>query len=73
MNWEDRALRSNEYMKLLTALWSQERPAFRGRTVAAEGFYFNPKTVQQPHPPFIGCRKSVTTTALSVVEWVCLR
>ncbi len=53
MNWEDRALRSNEYMKLLTALWRQERPAFRGKTIAAEGFYFNPKTVQQPHPPFI--------------------
>jgi probable F420-dependent oxidoreductase len=53
MNWENRALRSNEYMKLLTALWSEERPTFKGKTVAAEGFYFNPKTVQQPHPPFI--------------------
>jgi probable F420-dependent oxidoreductase len=53
MNWEDRALRSNEYMKLLTALWSEERPAFKGKTIAAEGFYFNPKTVQQPHPPFV--------------------
>jgi alkanesulfonate monooxygenase SsuD/methylene tetrahydromethanopterin reductase-like flavin-dependent oxidoreductase (luciferase family) len=53
MNWEDRALRSNEYMKLLTALWSEERPTFKGKTVAAEGFYFNPKTVQQPHPPFV--------------------
>ncbi len=53
MNWEDRALRSNEYMQLLTALWSQERPAYKGKTISAEGFYFNPKTVQQPHPPFI--------------------
>jgi probable F420-dependent oxidoreductase len=53
MNWEDRALRSNEYMKLLTALWSQERPSFKGKTIAAEGFYFNPKTVQQPRPPFV--------------------
>lgn len=53
MSWEDRALRSNEYMKLLTALWSQERPSFKGKTVSAEGFYFNPKTVQQPHPPFV--------------------
>jgi alkanesulfonate monooxygenase SsuD/methylene tetrahydromethanopterin reductase-like flavin-dependent oxidoreductase (luciferase family) len=40
-------------MKLLTALWSQERPAFKGKTIAAEGFYFNPKTVQQPRPPFV--------------------
>jgi len=53
MSWDDRALRSNEYMKLLAALWSEERPVFKGKTVAAEGFYFNPKTVQQPHPPFV--------------------
>ncbi len=53
MNWEDRALRSNEYMQLLTALWSQERPSYKGKTISAEGFYFNPKTVQQPRPPFI--------------------
>ncbi len=53
MSWDDRALRSNEYMKLLAALWSEERPVFKGKTVEAEGFYFNPKTVQQPHPPFV--------------------
>jgi alkanesulfonate monooxygenase SsuD/methylene tetrahydromethanopterin reductase-like flavin-dependent oxidoreductase (luciferase family) len=53
MTWDDRALRSNEYMKLMTALWSEEHPAFKGKTIAAEGFFFNPKTVQQPHPPFV--------------------
>lgn len=53
MNWEDRALRSNEYMKLMTALWSEERPSFRGKTISAEGFFVTPKTVQQPHPPFL--------------------
>jgi hypothetical protein len=53
MNWEDRALRSNEYMKLMTALWSQERPSFKGKTISAEGFLVTPKTVQQPHPPFV--------------------
>ncbi len=53
MSWDDRALRSNEYMKLLTALWSQDPPVYKGKTVQAEGFHFLPKTVQQPHPPFI--------------------
>ena len=53
MNWEDRALRSNEYLKLMTELWSNSDPAFRGKTVKSEGFKFEPKTVQQPHPPFI--------------------
>jgi alkanesulfonate monooxygenase SsuD/methylene tetrahydromethanopterin reductase-like flavin-dependent oxidoreductase (luciferase family) len=43
MNWEDRALRSNEYMKLMTALWSEERPSFKGKTISAEGFLVTPK------------------------------
>jgi probable F420-dependent oxidoreductase len=53
MNWADRAARNNEYLTLMTALWNQTDPVFRGKTVRAEGFRFWPKTIQQPHPPFI--------------------
>lgn len=53
MNWESRARRNNEMLKLMEALFTQEVPSFRGSTVRTEGFYFNPKTVQQPHPPYI--------------------
>jgi len=53
MPWEDRALRTNEYLKLMTALWTQKDPAYKGKTVQTEGFKFEPKTKQQPHPPFI--------------------
>ncbi len=53
MPWEDRALRNNEYLKLMTALWSQKDPVYKGKTVKTEGFKFEPKTIQQPHPPFI--------------------
>jgi probable F420-dependent oxidoreductase len=53
MNFEDRAARTAEYLKLMTELWSKSDPVFKGRTVKAEGFKFMPKTVQQPHPPFV--------------------
>lgn len=53
MDWDDRARRSNEMLKLMEALFTQEVPKFKGRTVSTEDFYFNPKPVQQPHPPYI--------------------
>jgi probable F420-dependent oxidoreductase len=53
MDWDSRARRNNEMLKLMDALFTQEVPRFKGKTVATEGFYFNPKTVQQPHPPYI--------------------
>lgn len=53
MQWENRASRSNDYLQLMTALWSQQDPVYHGRTVKTEGFKFAPKTIQQPHPPFV--------------------
>ncbi len=53
MDWDDRALRNNEYLKLMTELWSHPDPTFKGKTIKSEGFKFEPKTVQQPHPPYI--------------------
>jgi probable F420-dependent oxidoreductase len=53
MPWDDRALRNNEYLKLMTALWSEKDPVYKGKTVATEGFKFEPKPIQKPHPPFI--------------------
>src|SRR5260370_35275579 len=40
-------------LKLMEALFTQEVPKFKGETVSTEDFYFNPKPVQQPHPPYI--------------------
>jgi probable F420-dependent oxidoreductase len=53
MDWENRAQRNNETLKLLETLFTQRLPAFQGRTVATANFYFEPKPVQQPHPPYI--------------------
>ena len=53
MDWDNRARRSNEILRLMEALFTQEVPNFTGKTVSTQNFYFNPKTVQQPHPPYI--------------------
>jgi probable F420-dependent oxidoreductase len=53
MDWDNRARRNNEMLKLMEALFTQEVPNFKGQTVGTQNFYFNPKTVQQPHPPYI--------------------
>ncbi len=52
-DWDNRARRSNEALKLMEALFTQPLPEYEGKTVRTRGFYFAPKTVQQPHPPYI--------------------
>jgi probable F420-dependent oxidoreductase len=53
MKFEDRALRTREYLELMIELWSKSDPLYRGKTVATQGMKFMPKTVQQPHPPIV--------------------
>jgi probable F420-dependent oxidoreductase len=43
MDWDNRARRNNESLKLMEALFTQEVPQFKGKTVSTEDFYFNPK------------------------------
>lgn len=53
MKFEDRALRTREYLELMIELWSKSDPRYEGKTVRTEGMKFMPKTVQQPHPPIV--------------------
>jgi probable F420-dependent oxidoreductase len=53
MDWDNRARRNNEMLQLMDALFTQEVPKYQGKTVGTQDFYFNPKPVQQPHPPYI--------------------
>ncbi len=53
MNFSDRALRMREYIELMKALWTQSDPVYKGKTVQIEGFKFEPKPVQKPHPPLV--------------------
>jgi probable F420-dependent oxidoreductase len=53
MKFEDRALRTREYLELMIELWSKSNPLYKGKTVSTHGMKFMPKTVQQPHPPIV--------------------
>jgi probable F420-dependent oxidoreductase len=51
--FNDRALRTREYIELMKELWTCDEPVYRGKTVAIEGVRFYPKPVQKPHPPIV--------------------
>lgn len=53
MNFKDRALRTREYLELMKELWSKDDPVYHGKTINLEGFKFNPKPAQKPHPPIV--------------------
>src|SRR6202521_1935725 len=53
MDFKDRARRTREYIALMKELWSKSAPVYHGRTVGIEGFRFEPKPVQRPHPPIV--------------------
>jgi probable F420-dependent oxidoreductase len=49
--WEERAARSDEYVEVLRALWTQERSTYHGRFYALPECRQYPKPLQRPHPP----------------------
>ncbi|HXR25019.1 MAG TPA: TIGR03619 family F420-dependent LLM class oxidoreductase, partial [Candidatus Binataceae bacterium] len=51
--FDDRALRTREYLELMKELWTSDEPVYRGKTIAVEGVRFYPKPVQKPHPPIV--------------------
>lgn len=53
MPFADRAARTREAIRMMQQLWSEDTPAFSGRFHNFAPLGFNPKPVQQPHPPLI--------------------
>ena len=49
--FERRAAASREYIEAFRALWTEPAPSYAGDFVAFESVLFDPKPVQQPHPP----------------------
>ena len=49
--FRERGQRTDEYVALLRALWTQERVTFDGRYFDITDAAFFPKPAQQPHPP----------------------
>jgi probable F420-dependent oxidoreductase len=52
-SFNDRALRTREYLELMKELWTSDEPVYRGKTIAVEGVRFYPKPEQKPHPPIV--------------------
>ncbi len=50
-DFSKRARLSDEYIDAMKALWSEGVTSFEGETVRLTPCHFNPKPVQQPHPP----------------------
>jgi len=53
MDFSTRAKRTAEYIEAMKALWGPGLTNFSGETVEITDCYFNPKPVQQPHPPIL--------------------
>jgi probable F420-dependent oxidoreductase len=49
-SFEDRALRTREYLELMKALWTQDRPVYEGKTVSVKGVTFYPSRSRSPIP-----------------------
>ncbi len=53
MSYTNRVSRTREWVAMLKALWTEETPQFQGRYHSLPPIGFNPKPVQQPHPPIL--------------------
>jgi probable F420-dependent oxidoreductase len=51
--FDDRALRTREYIQLMKELWTKDEPVYHGKTISIEGVRFYPKPVQKPYPPIV--------------------
>ena len=44
---------TDDYLAAMRAIWSENRPVYRGRHVTFEGVQANPRPVQRPQPPIV--------------------
>ncbi|MGH7365194.1 MAG: LLM class F420-dependent oxidoreductase [Candidatus Rokuibacteriota bacterium] len=51
--FQSRGPMTDEYLAALRVIWSERRPAYRGRFVTFEGVQAHPRPVQQPGPPIV--------------------
>jgi probable F420-dependent oxidoreductase len=51
VGFEDRGQRTDEYLRVMKACWTMDRPTFDGRYVAFPPSAVEPKCLQQPHIP----------------------
>jgi probable F420-dependent oxidoreductase len=49
--FHERGAISDEYIRILKAVWTDDRPSFNGKYFNFSGAVFSPRPVQRPHPP----------------------
>jgi probable F420-dependent oxidoreductase len=49
----DRGRRTDEYIEAIVALWTQEKPEYKGEYVNFGGIQAQPRPTQKPHPPIV--------------------
>jgi len=49
--FHERGRMSDEYLAAMVELWTNEQPSFHGDYIRFDDIAFEPKPVQQPHPP----------------------
>ena len=56
---EQRGPKTDEAMRVMMELWTSESPSYHGNFWQFQGFHFEPKPVQKPHPPiWVGGNRS---------------
>jgi len=53
IDFQTRAARTRECVRALRTLWTETEPEFHGRFFSFGPLRFEPKPVQQPHPPIV--------------------
>jgi probable F420-dependent oxidoreductase len=51
--FEDRGAATDEWIKVLQALWTMPKPSHRGKYFSFDGIDAQPRPVQNPHPPIV--------------------
>lgn len=49
--WETRGPMTDDYIRAMKALWTQDEAAYNGEFVTFKGMRFWPKPIRKPHPP----------------------
>lgn len=50
-SYRDRGARTDDALRLMRTLWTEEPVSYEGRYYRVENAFFSPKPVQSPHPP----------------------
>lgn len=53
VSFDDKGRRTREFLEAMVALWTEEKPEYRGRFVDFGGINAFPRPVQKPHPPLV--------------------